>query len=549
VARLSILTWIGNAAARFLGCHGTVSEQAAKADCSRQTVYDHARKVEAAVLDAQRPGPSREHLLNEVEQLQQENRQLWDALEDTFDCPEEKRRQFAVTAAAMGLSLQQTLVLLTILLPTNLLPSRATLGRWVLQGANRASRVLQVLDQACQALVKSLCVDEIFLHRQPVLMGIEPHSMAWVLGQRASDRSGPTWCQALAPWPFLRDVAADGGSGIELGLKLMTQRRHEEAARASKRHEQTAGGQPTTAASVTTPLQALPLSVRLDVFHIRQEGHRALRLEWSRAEELWEEAEKVSRAKVRFDRGGTDRKKFRKDKVSKAWLPAEAAFLEAERKDKAWQRAVAALEVFRPDGRLNERALAAAELQAAAQELTGQHWAKTKRMLLDKRALTFLDRLHEDLARVEPCAERREALVALWRWRRASKGKEGASSVWDELKPVWAGMVGQRLGSGWEEAYGQVSQVLRQVVRASSAVECVNSVIRMHQARHRNLSQELIDLKRLYWNCRSFVSGKRRGRCPYQHLQLKLPAYDPWNLLQMDPEELQQQVSSPGVAA
>jgi hypothetical protein len=37
-------------------------------------------------------------------------------------------------------------------------------------------------------------------------------------------------------------------------------------------------------------------------------------------------------------------------------------------------------------------------------------------------------------------------------------------------------------------------------VRASSAVECMNSVIRMHQARHRRLTQPLLDRKRLYWN-------------------------------------------------
>jgi hypothetical protein len=38
-------------------------------------------------------------------------------------------------------------------------------------------------------------------------------------------------------------------------------------------------------------------------------------------------------------------------------------------------------------------------------------------------------------------------------------------------------------------AYQRVSRV-RRVVRASSAVEGVNSVVRRHQARHRNLSQE-----------------------------------------------------------
>ena len=98
-------------------------------------------------------------------------------------------------------------------------------------------------------------------------------------------------------------------------------------------------------------------------------------------------------------------------------------------------------------------------------------------------------------------------------------------------------------------ASGPKGQVLYAVVRASSAVECVNSVVRMHQSRHRNLSQTLLDLKRLYWNCRAFREGKRRRRCPYEWLGLTLPSYDLWTLLQMDPEELKQQVSSQGVAA
>ncbi|MBV8609902.1 MAG: hypothetical protein JO034_20885 [Singulisphaera sp.] len=75
--------------------------------------------------------------------------------------------------------------------------------------------------------------------------------------------------------------------------------------------------------------------------------------------------------------------------------------------------------------------------------------------------------------------------------------------------------------------------MLRQAVRASSAVECMNSVLRMHQARHRTVTQELLDLKRLYWNCRVFREGKRRGRCPYEHLGLKLPSYQFWDLLGM----------------
>lgn len=62
----------------------------------------------------------------------------------------------------------------------------------------------------------------------------------------------------------------------------------------------------------------------------------------------------------------------------------------------------------------------------------------------------------------------------------------------------------------------------------------------MHQGQHRHVSQEMLDLKHLYWNCRVFREGKRKGRRPYELLGLKLPPSDWWKLLQMDLKELEQ---------
>ena len=115
------------------------------------------------------------------------------------------------------------------------------------------------------------------------------------------------------------------------------------------------------------------------------------------------------------------------------------------------------------------------------------------------------------------------------------------------MQEVLQELLWQRLGKGGKEAYRRVSRVLAKVMRASSAVECVNSVVRMHQSRHKNLTQELLDLKRLFWKCRGFVQGKRKNRCPYQLLGLKLPTYDPWSLLQMDSAQLEQLLSSSGL--
>ena len=76
-----------------------------------------------------------------------------------------------------------------------------------------------------------------------------------------------------------------------------------------------------------------------------------------------------------------------------------------------------------------------------------------------------------------------------------------------------------------------MAAVLRGTVRASSAVECMNSVLRMHQSRHRTMTPGMLDVKRLYWNTRAFRGGKRKGKCPYEHLGLKLASYDFWSLL------------------
>jgi hypothetical protein len=107
----------------------------------------------------------------------------------------------------------------------------------------------------------------------------------------------------------------------------------------------------------------------------------------------------------------------------------------------------------------------------------------------------------------------------------------------------------ERLCPQWQSASRCVDALLRDAVRASSAVACVNSVVRMHQGRHRPVSQGLLDLKRLYWHCRVFREGKRKGKSPYALLGLHVPSSNWWQLLQMAPEELEQKLLTQQVAA
>lgn len=367
---------------------------------------------------------------------------------------------------------------------------------------------------------------KIFFRRQPVLVAVEPRSMAWILGQRARDRSGPTWAAALQEWPALEAVVADGGTGLHAGLSLVQQQRHESG-------------------------RAL-LEVGLDVFHTQREAQRLLRTIWSRTEGLWTKAEAADRQVQQDKQQGQDARKAAA-LARRAWERAIRAFLHAEAVQAAWQEITAALQVFTADGQLSAPPAAAARIARAIPRLTGADWSKVIRTLRDSRSVMFLERLHRQLSEAEPDARRRAALVRLW-WLRRQR-PHGKSAFVTGGAAHGAHLVQMQactgLGSDWAEAYRRVSRVLGSTVRARSAVECMNSVIRMHQARHRSLTQPLLDRKRLYWNCREFEEGKRRGRCPYEHLGLKLPSYDLWELLQRSPEDLKlpEEVSTPELAA
>jgi hypothetical protein len=161
MAKLSLRTWIRNAAAVFSGQHGAITRQAEQADCSRETVYQHARKLEQR-LAAGPVGEAAAGLRAENRRLRQRVADLERDAEGSVRCDKAKQRQLAVTAFAMGLSLRQIEDLLGALLPAAEVPGHSTLGHWVGAAAERAGAVLAVLDPACAPRARALALDEIF---------------------------------------------------------------------------------------------------------------------------------------------------------------------------------------------------------------------------------------------------------------------------------------------------------------------------------------------------------------------------------------------------
>jgi hypothetical protein len=337
--------------------------------------------------------------------------------------------------------------------------------------------------------------------------------MTAVFYHNAVDRKAETWAKQLEPFGHPEFAISDAAKGIAAAVVEMAKARHDD------------------------PL-APALEHGLDVFHTTMEAKRVLAQHWRRAEAVWEKAETADLAVVQSKRQGIDARGV-SHTARVAWHAARVSFEQVERLEAAWNRVHAALDLFDSDGQLNERGRAQAEIAAALGELTGPDWSKVRNFLNDPRSLAFLDRMHRRLETAEPRREWREAMV--WRWRLRHRRPRPANPLMALVQAV----AGDRELDGEEQAsYARVAAVLRDTFRASSAVECMNSVLRMQQSRHRRMTQPMLDLKRLYWNTRPFRSGPRKDVCPYQRLGLELPTYDFWALLEADPVQLTQQLST-----
>jgi len=523
--KLPFVTWIANAAAAFTGAYGDVTRQAELADCSRQTIYDHAQKVQAAVVDAHDGGPTRAELLAQNQQLRQENAQLWDWLAGTIDFPEAKRREFLITAAAMGLSLNQSHDLLALVVGTPACPSRSAIHRLVQAAGHKAGVVLQELDRRCKALILLGCLDEIFCHGHPVLVGVEPQSLVWFVGVRSPDCTGETWRDTLRPWSALEYLVSDAGSGLQRGMALFQEER--------RAHGQDVPGN------------------GLDVFHTVKEAQQARDQQWRQVQRRWEAAEAADAKTRKAGRQGRSRQGLA-TQAELAWRRVRVAMEAYDRAEAGWTQAHQALAVCRPDGRLNDPAWAREQITRAFPLLSDPCWSKVRGFLESAASLTFLERMHRQLQAAEPDDTLRGELVRLW-WRRRQRPRAGATEVSGSghVAHLVQQVVCQKQSEAWVGSYLRVSRVLRETVRASSVVECLNSVLRMHQSRHRTLTQELLDLKRLYWNCHRFRVGKRRDRSPYEWLGVRLPGPDFWSVLGSDQvlASRPETATTPGVAA
>jgi hypothetical protein len=513
---------LASAAVVLFGRHGDVSAHARQRGVCRQTLY---RQTHAVVLAVQ--GTAAQQRLHElrrrVADLQAHATALQQQLHNAAVVDADKQAEFAATAQALGVSLSAAQALLRVVLG-DATPSLAALGRLSQQAARRAGAALAVLDEHSHARARQVAADEIFAGKRPVLMTLEQDSLCWLGGRLADDRDGPSWAQEFRALPAAQQVTRDGGQGLHKGLQLVN-------------HQRRAAGQAA-------------LAEQDDHFHLLQRARRALREVQAAATRALRRAEQAQRAYDRVRRQGQ-----RSGGLGRAahdgWRQAERAFDRWAAQEDAFGRLREALRLFTPQGELNTRARAEAQVQAALAELTGPEWERARRRLVVPETFTFLDRVHEQLAALPLPAAVRQQLVRAEGLRRRPEllHQQGPRAAALRGVALAAAALVALLGEAGPRALAQVRAVLRGAWRSSSLVEGLNSVLRMQQRRQKRLTQGLLDLKRLHWNVHSFRAGKRKGQSPYGRLGLVLPQGSWWELLKRPPEQLQAELSALNPAA
>ena len=517
---------IANAAAVLDGPHGAVSRRALQQGLSRQALYRDTQRVLQA-LDGPLAAQQLQALHEQIAELRHHLAELQAVLDAAVFLEGDCLAAFASTAQAEGVSLPVARRLLAALLARSDAagpaahprpPSVAQLGRWSRDAARRAAALLEVLDEFSRPRVEQAAPDEIFFGKKPCLMVVEQHSLCWVSGRLAERRDGTEWAKEFRQLPNLRQTTQDGGTGLAKGLAIVNEERHQ-------------AGQ-------------APVAAQDDHFHVLREGPRALRHMQGAAARQIDKAEKADRKAATKERHTGDGRG--KGAAARAWRRAERAVDAWSGAEKAWGEVRAALQLFTPDGSLNTRAQAEAALQAALPRLSAPEWSKVRRLLRRPQLLTFLDKAQEGLSALPVAGELLAAAVQVEGLRRQPARLRDAGVAAATLRGVLlaAVLVLSLSGAAGSQALALVRGTLRGVWRASSLVECINSVARMQQGRHRKMTQGLLDLKRLYWNCRAFRTGQRRRQSPYELQGLPLPSPDWWELLRLTPEQLRRQLQA-----
>jgi hypothetical protein len=497
------------------GKYGDVTRYAQQRGVCRQSIYNEAATLRNALATAQQ---ANEALREQLRQSQQQCADLEARLAQAVVIDGQKQEEMACVGQARGVTLRDCRQLLEVLIPGQAL-SVAELGRRTQAAGKKAGALLAVLDEVTRQKVREAAADEIYV-KDPVLMVVEPESLCWLSGRLSDEVSGEAWARELAPLPNLEQVMRDGGTGLAKGVALVNEQRHAE----EKKGVVDQG----------------------DHFHALRHGSVGMNKAKRQAQKALAVAEAAQKEVEQCARQGQSRSGVA-TRASYAWKKAEAAMNTWQQREQLWDQTKQALQLITPAGELNTRAQAEAVLAETLPQLPDSDFAKAKRQLQQPEMLNYLDRVQEKLAALPFAEEVKQAAVQQEGLRRRPEALQGENPKSAALRGVLllCAVVLSKAGDEGLQALATVKDIFRRAYRASSLVECLNSVLRMHQAGHRRMTQGLLDLKRLYWNCHPFGAGRRHKTTPYERLGVPWPpGMQWWEVLKLTPEQLRHKLST-----
>jgi hypothetical protein len=511
---------------RFQDDHGTVTKLAEEFRTSHHFVYELAQRVRNAVDWRPAGRPAEDRTADEISRLRQRIRELESDCDQLTGQLELERRNSQTRRLRLVLELALAPVsednIVRCLEAAFGWRGRVSAG-WVneqIQRAGKAALRIRQREDICGA-VKEAALDEIFRHQQPILTMVDPHTMMAVVPQAAENRKGETWKEALDQYPNLKHVVSDRGSGLLKGVELSPRR----------------------------------MTHQFDLFHFKRDLKRELRRLESLCYEAIEAQEKarkvIDEPRLSWSARIQARVEYRQQ-VSKTETMLEA-FDWAEMVIAYLEESCSAYDTRRHEIRSFERAQAAVdEVLELLSEIKALNVGPLREIITGARRglFTFLSVLQEKLELV-PIGWRRvlgdrravcDALARCWHWRtRAGHCRECQ-------RKYLAALIGLKHWSwrieNFTEVQEQVYAALDRVVRASSAVECLNSLLRPYVSVKKHLNQGFLALVALYWNMRPLA--QRGGRTPFQLSGIDLGTDDWVELLE---EKMQKRSLTPKTAA
>jgi hypothetical protein len=337
--------------------------------------------------------------------------------------------------------------------------------------------------------------DELFALQRPILITLEAQSTAILKIQLASDRGAPTW---QTHFEDLRDhhfqsigMASDRGVGLVAGYQA-----------------------------------ACPDAIWVcDQFHefqdlfqhchqLERQAYRAIAREHERAEIFYNAKSETNLQK-------------RLEQYERAQQTCEQAMLKYDQLDMLLQLLREALHFCTDFGRLRTVAGVRSELTAILRLIEEIEDAKLPHLLkpiwshLDDLLVPFkqVESIHRELLDLmtESVVD---ALVLAWHHDHLSHQAHGRKKRYHQCESQqWLDFAQGLLEDQFDRFKALVFEKLDSIVKASSLVEMVNSLIRpfLHTCRGQ-ITQETLNLIMFYHNHRRYKGGKRKGKAPIELL-------------------------------